>query len=113
MNNKEKKPEKKIDIVERVKRFWRKNGQNNIIAAKHTEFMVEPKILIGDQLNPQVLKLLVTHYLAQVATRQDSGVGNIQVTPDKLVIKNDKGEPLVIVRDKKVIEQYLAAKPAA
>lgn len=92
---------------EMLKDFWKKEGKPSIIAAKHTEFMVEPKIFMGDKLNPEILKLLVINYLAQTS-KQDSGTGNIDVTPDKLVIKSPKGKPLVVVRDKKIIQQYLA-----
>jgi hypothetical protein len=93
-----------------LKNYWRKKGNPSIIAAKHTEFVVEPKVFIGDQLNPEILKILVVNYLAQTA-RQDSGLGgNVEVTPDKLVIKSPKGKPLVIVRDQKIIQQYLAAR---
>jgi hypothetical protein len=89
-----------------LKEFWKKNGSASIIAAKHTEFMVEPKIFLGDKLNPEILKLLVINYL-QNTTNQDSGTGNIEVSSDKLIIKSPKGKPLVIVRDKKIIEQFL------
>ncbi|MGB9613083.1 MAG: hypothetical protein ACPL4K_02760 [Candidatus Margulisiibacteriota bacterium] len=93
-----------------LKEFWRQHGNAHIIAAKHTEFIIEPKVFIGDKLNPEILKLLVTNHLAQ-CSKQDSGIGeNIEVTPEKLVIKSPKGKPLVIVRDKKIIQQYLAAR---
>lgn len=94
-------------LEDMLKDFWRKEGNPSIIAAKHTEFVVEPKVFLGDKLNPEVLKLLAISYLAQTS-KQDSGTGNIDVTPDKLVIKSPKGKPLVVVRDKKIIEQYLA-----
>lgn len=93
-----------------LKELWRRSGSASIIAAKHTEFVVEPKVFLGDKLNPEILKLLVINYLAQTS-RQDSGIGNsVEVTPDKLIIKTPKGKPLVIVRDKKLIQQYLAAR---
>ena len=93
-----------------LKDFWREHGNPHIIAAKHTEFIVEPKVFIGDKLNPEILKLLVLNYLAQTS-KQDSGIGgNIEVTPEKLVIKSPKGKPLVVVRDKKIIQQYLSAR---
>ncbi len=94
-------------LEEKLKGFWRKKGSPQIIAAKHTEFVVEPKVFMGDKLNPEILKLLTLNYLAQTS-KQDSGTGNIDVTPDKLVIKSPKGKPLVVVRDKKIIQQYLA-----
>ena len=92
-----------------LKEFWRVSGNASIIAAKHTEFVVEPKIFFGDKLNPEVLKLLVINYLASTST-QDSGTGNIEVTPEKLIIKSPKGKPLVVVRDKKVIRQYIESQ---
>lgn len=96
-------------IEELLKDFWKQSGNASIIAAKHTEFVVEPKIFIGDKLNPEILKMLVVNYLVQTS-KQDSGTGNIEVTPDKLVIKSPRGKPVVIVRDKKLIQQYLAAR---
>lgn len=97
-------------IEESLKVFWKENGNASVIAAKHSEFMIEPKILFGDQLNPEILKMLVVNYLAH-AVKQDSGVGkNIEVTPEKLIIKTPKGTPVVIVSDKRLIEQYLTLK---
>ena len=95
-------------LEDQLKDLWRKNGSASIIAAKHTEFMVEPKIFLGDKLNPEILKILVINYLKNT-THEDSGTGNnIEVCSDKLIIKSPKGKPLVIVRDKKIIEQYIA-----
>lgn len=91
---------------EMLKDFWREKGNPSIIAAKHSEFMVEPKIFLGDKLNPEILKLLVINYLANTS-KQDSGTGNIEASPDKLVIKTPKGRPVVIIRDQKIIQQYL------
>lgn len=96
-------------LEELLKEIWKQSGSASIIAAKHTEFVVEPKIFLGDKLNPEILKLLVVNYLAQSA-QQDSGVGNVEVTPEKLVIKSPKGKPLVVVSDKKIIQQYLVSK---
>lgn len=90
-----------------LKDFWKQNGNPHVIAAKHTEFLVEPKIFLGTKLNPEILKLLAINYLAQTS-KQDSGTGNIDASPDKLVIKSPQGKPLVVVRDKKIIRQYLA-----
>jgi hypothetical protein len=103
--SKEKSELEKLEDV--LRDFWKKNGNPHLIAARHTEFMVEPKIFLGDKLNPEVLKLLVLNYINSTSN-QDSGTGNIDVSPDKLVIKTSKGKPLLVVRDKKIIRQYLA-----
>ena len=96
-------------LEDALKSFWRKKGKPSVIAARHTEFTVEPKVFLGDKLNPEVLKLLVVNYLANTSV-QDSGAGNIEVTPEKLIIKTPKGKPVVIVRDKRIIRQYLAQR---
>mgnify|MGYP001065653129 CR=1 FL=1 len=96
-------------IEDKLKDFWKKTGNASVIAAKHTEFVVEPRVFIGDKMNPEILKLMVINYLAY-ASKQDSGIGNIDVTPEKLVIKSPKGKPLVIVRDKKIIQRYIAQR---
>lgn len=95
-------------LEESLKDFWRNKGKPLVVAAKHTEFVIEPKVILGNQLHPEILKLLVENYLSK-ASRQDSGVGNIEVTPDKLIIKSPKGKPLIIVNDKKLIKNYLAS----
>jgi|SRR3989339_432609 len=92
-----------------LKSFWRKSGKASVVAAKHTEFVIEPRVFLGNQVHPEILKMLVENYLSQ-ASRQDSGIGNIEVTPDKLIIKSPKGKPLMIVNDKKLINQYLTAR---
>ena len=96
-------PEKK------VREFWRRHGHHSVIAAKHTEFVIEPKVFMGDKLNPEILKLLVLNYLTQTS-RQDSGIGNIEVATDKLIIKSPKGKPLVIVNDQRIVQQYINSR---
>ncbi|OGC11740.1 hypothetical protein A3K48_04525 [candidate division WOR-1 bacterium RIFOXYA12_FULL_52_29] len=96
-------------LEESLKEFWRQSGQASVIAAKHTEFVIEPKVFMGDKLNPEILKLLVLNYLTQTS-RQDSGIGNIEVATDKLIIKSPKGKPLVIVNDQRIVQQYINSR---
>lgn len=105
MSNQEKDPLQQLNDM--IKDYWRENGNPHIIAAKHSEFVIEPKIFLGNKLNPEILKLLIVNYLASTSV-QDSGAGNIEVTPEKLIIKSPKGKPVAIVRDKKIIQQYLS-----
>ncbi|MFA6431774.1 MAG: hypothetical protein WCV91_05295 [Candidatus Margulisiibacteriota bacterium] len=96
-------------LEEYIKELWRKSGNASVIAAKHSEFVVEPKVFIGDKLNPEILKMLTINYLAH-SSRNDSGIGNIDASPEKLVIKTSKGKPVVVVRDKKIIKDYYASQ---
>ncbi|MBU0629307.1 MAG: hypothetical protein KKC80_00110 [Candidatus Margulisbacteria bacterium] len=96
-------------LEESLKEFWRQSGQASVIAAKHTEFVIEPKVFLGDKLNPEILKLLVLNYLTQTS-RQDSGIGNVEVSTDKLIIKSPKGKPLVIINDQRIVQQYINSR---
>ncbi len=97
-------------LADKLKGLWRKSGNASVIAARHTEFVVEPRVFVGDKLNPEILKMLVEHYLSN-APKQDSGFGkNISVSYEKLIIKDSQGKPLVMVRDKKIIQEYLAQR---
>lgn len=92
------------------KEFWKDFGNPSVIAAKHTEFMVEPKVFIGNKINPEILKLLALAYLAHAVQQAPSLKKNIEIAPDKLVIKSPNGKPLIIVRDKNIIRQYIASQ---
>jgi hypothetical protein len=92
-----------------IKEIWLRQSGASVVSARHTEFVVEPKIFIGDKLNPEILKLLVLNYLSKTSV-QDSGLGNVEIKSDKLIIKSPKGKPLVIVTDQKIVHQYLAAQ---
>lgn len=94
-------------LEQMLKSFWKKNGNPQVIAARHTEFVVEPKVFLGDKLNPEVLELLALNYLKN-CTRQDSGMGsNVDVSPERIVIKTPKGKPVVVIRSQKIIRQFL------
>ncbi|MFA5035315.1 MAG: hypothetical protein WC500_06020 [Candidatus Margulisiibacteriota bacterium] len=92
-----------------LKELWKRSGQASVIAAKHTEFVIEPKIFMGDKLNPEILKMLALNYLSQTS-HQDSGIGNVEVAPDKITINSPKGKPLVIINDQRVVQQYINSR---
>jgi len=91
-------------------KMWKQSGQASVISGRHTEFVVEPKVFMGDKLHPDILKFLVQGYLANTST-QDSGAGNdIEISPEKLVIKGPDGKKMIVVRDKEIIRQYIASQ---
>ena len=96
-------------LESKLKDLWRKSGKASIIAARHSEFVIEPKVFIGNKLHPEILKLMIMQYLANTSA-QDSGIGNVEVTPQKLIIKTPDGKELVAVRDRKIIRQYLSQR---
>jgi hypothetical protein len=87
-----------------IKSVWKRSGSASVIAAKHTEFVIEPKVFLNEKINPEVLKCLVANYLADETITK-----NIEIKGSSLIIKSPKGKPLVEVSDPKIIQQYLAA----
>lgn len=88
-----------------IKGVWKRSGGASIIAAKHTEFMVEPMVFLGNKINPEILKCLVANYLADKSIDK-----NVELKGDRLIIKSPKGKPLVEVSDPKLIQPYLATR---
>jgi len=105
MNTKEKLRKEKIKRI--IESFWEENGTAQVVTGKHSEFIIEPKIFLGNEVNPEVAKLIIKTYLAEVI-KNDSGQGRVIATPEKLIIKDSKGNIAAIVRDKSIIEEYLS-----
>lgn len=102
-------PDPKKELESKLRNFWLDHGEASVIAGKHAEFVVEPKIYFGDKLNPEVAKLIIQIYLLQ-CSKEDTAAGRILASPNKIVIKDSKGKPAVIVRDKALIAEYLACR---
>ena len=96
-------------LQEKLLSMWKQSGQASIVSGRHTEFIIEPKVFMGSKLHPDILKALVLAYISNTS-RQDSGTGNIEATPEKLVIKGEDGKKLIVVRDKQIIQQYIASR---
>ena len=96
-------------LQEKLLSMWKQSGKASIITGRHTEFVVEPKVIMGTKLHPDILKVIVLNYLYNTS-KQDSGTGNIEASPERLVIKGADGKKLIVVRDKQIIQQYIASR---
>ena len=83
-------------IEETLKWFWRKNSDTKMMKAKNAEFIVEPKVFIGGEINPQIARLIVKRYLERV-TPEDIINRKIVITEEKIIINDDEGNKILEV----------------
>ena len=82
--------------------FWKDYGRARPIKALHTEVDIKPRIFMGSEINPEIMKLLTIVYLSQ-AKIEDVLSGRIIVTPEKVIIKDDSGKKIVEVSNPSLI----------
>jgi len=76
--------------------FWRDYGRARPIKAMHTEIEIKPRVFLGSEVNPEIMKLLVIVFLSQ-AKIEDILSGRIAVASEKVIINDDSGKKLVEV----------------
>ncbi len=91
---------------EQLKKFWLEKSHAPIIKAKHTEIFVEPRVFVGGEINPEIMKLVVSEYLSKVSV-EDIGKGRVIITSDLIKIKDDDGTLLAEVRGKRIIDSMI------
>ncbi len=91
---------------EHLKQFWREKSQATIIKAKHTEILVEPKVFMHGHINPEIGKLLIKEYLCNLSP-DDIAKGKVIITADRIVIRDDNGEPIAEVKSRKLINSMI------
>jgi hypothetical protein len=60
--------ENKYQVEKALKAFWTDHGKSISVNAKHTCVNVEPKFIIGNRINPEVAKKIISVYLSQITS---------------------------------------------
>jgi len=84
-------------LEDELKKIWRAYGSKGPIKGALTEIDVEPKIFVGDSLNPEVSDLLASVYLSKT-TIEDVENGNLEIRDEAIVIKDKNKKPIAIIR---------------
>lgn len=93
----------KLELLEdELKNTWKKYAGGRPVKGVHTEIEIEPKAFLGDELNPEIAKLLASLYLSKT-TINDVVNGNVEITDQALVIKDRDKKPIAIIRSQKAI----------
>lgn len=82
--------------------FWRDYGRSRAVKALHTEVEIKPRIFLGNEINPEIMKLLIIVFLSQ-AKIEDILYGRIIVSPEKVIINDDSGRKLAEVANPRLI----------
>ncbi len=93
-------------IEEALKWFWRKESGAKMMKAKNAEFIVEPKMFIGGEINPEIAQLIIKRYLARVTT-EDIINRKVVIAEDKIIINDDNGNKLLEVKSKSIINKMV------
>lgn len=104
MNTREAKLKMIEPIVEKgLEKFWKKYGRTLFVKARHVDLTVQPRMIVGSDVNPEVMRRLIEAYLAKMTPNQLVN-GEIEFTGESLLIKNKKGQLLVEVTSRKIID---------
>jgi|GEM_PF-699145 len=91
-------------IEDALKWFWRKNSGVKTMKCKNAEFFVEPRVFIGDEVNPEIARLIVSRYLARV-TPEDVINKKVVILEDKIIINDDDGKQILEVKSRQLIDK--------
>lgn len=96
----------KLELLEdELKNTWKKYADRGPIKGIHTEIEIDPKTFLGDDLNPEIAKLLASLYLSKT-TINDVVNGKVEITDQALVIKDRDKKPIAIERSQKAIREF-------
>ncbi|MFH0887532.1 MAG: hypothetical protein V1843_05120 [bacterium] len=92
----EQKMEKRLD------KFWKKYGRTLFVKARHTDLTVQPRMLVGHEINPEVLRRLIEAYLAKLTPSKILN-GEVEFTGETIIIKTKDGKKLLEVTSQRII----------
>lgn len=96
-------PEERKELEKGLRTFWKDFGQNAAINALRNRFIIEPAMLVGGMVNPEVSKKLVWIYVSQSTTDKVSR-GNIQVMENAFIIRPSVGNMEITLSNKNILE---------
>lgn len=95
-------PEERKELEKGLRSFWKDFGQNAAINALRNRFVIEPAMLMGGIVNPEVSNKLVWVYVSQSTTDKLSR-GSIQVAKDRFVIRPSAGNMEISISNPKIL----------
>ena len=105
MENEDKKTIEALKILEKALReFWKDNGKYFIANGRHTDVVIEPKFIVGHDVNPEVAKQVIMTYLSRI-TLEDILNEKVIITPDLIIIKDDAGQIIAEIKSRKIIDK--------
>ena len=88
-----------------LKKVWKEYGRRSPIKGAHTEIEVEPKVFLGDTINPEIADILASIYLSKT-TIEDINNGNLELRDEAIVIKDKNKKPIAIIRSQMALREF-------
>ena len=88
-----------------LKKVWREYGSRGPIKGAHTEIEIEPKVFLGDAINPEIADILASVYLSKT-TIEDIENGNLELRDEAIVIKDKNKRPIAIIRSQMALREF-------
>lgn len=90
-------------VADSLSLFWKKRSpQAQVKKTPHATLVIEPKVFIGGELNPEISKLIVKEYLSTFSLREVLR-GEVLIAPQAIIIRDRQGKPLVKVKSASMI----------
>lgn len=90
------------ELEKAIKAFWKDHGKGIAVNAKHTYVNVEPKFIIGNRVNPEVARKIISVYLSHITSDK---IVNEEILINKDGIKIlDKGETVLEIVNEKLVD---------
>lgn len=92
-------------LEDELKKVWKEYGSCGPIKGAHTEIEVEPKVFLGDAINPEIADILASIYLSKT-TIEDLHNGNLELHDEAIVIKDKNKKPIAIIRSQMILREF-------
>lgn len=87
-----------------LKDFWKEHKENLPIKGAHTEIVIEPKIFLDEEINPELAKLLVTAYISRTSIPELKR--NTELSKNTLIFKDEDGNEVAEISNYNIVKFY-------
>lgn len=93
-------------LEESLLNFWKKNENRQIIRGFHTEIVIEPRVFMNGELNPEIAALLAEKIVMRLLSEK-SPSAKVNISREAITVTDKNGNPIVEIRDPKIIASIL------
>ncbi|MCX5750357.1 MAG: hypothetical protein NT099_01600 [Candidatus Saganbacteria bacterium] len=93
-------------LEESLINFWKKNESRKIIRGFHTEIVIEPRVFMHGELNPDIAALLAEKIVTRLLSEENPSA-KVNISREVITVTDKKGNPIVEIRDPKIISSIL------
>ena len=94
-------------LEQELRDIWVEYGHSSPIKGRHTQIVIEPQVLVGQKINNEIADILVQLYLSKLGP-QNVRNGEVTIKENVMTINSDEGKPLVEIRSRKTIREFIS-----